>query len=102
MFAKSDDLRRSLCELDQLLHALRASGSGHGADLDEIDMLESSRRAMVNLLEARRRQNKAQIVSLQAWRNGDLSMLPLSADRFASMGRISHPQPGKPLLHCVS
>lgn len=99
MFAKSDDLRRSLSEIDQLLHALRASSIGHGVDLDEIDMLESSRRAMVNLLEARRRQNKAQIVSMQAWRNGDLSMLPLMAERFASLG---HPQPGKPHLHRVS
>lgn len=102
MFAKSDELRRSLCEIDQLLHALRANGAAHGIDLDEVEMLESSRRATVNLLEARRRQNTAQIVSLQAWRSGDLSILPPTTERFASMGHVSHPQRGKPGLHCVS
>lgn len=102
MFAKSDDLRRSLCEIDQLLHALRANSVGQAIDLDEIDILENSRRSIVNLLEARRRQNSGTIVSLQAWRSGDLSVLPLSAERFASMAHVSHPQPGKPRLRCVS
>lgn len=102
MFAKSDDLRRSLCEIDKLVHMLRTNRFGHAIDLEEIETLEQSRRAIVDLLEARRRLNSWPVISLQGWCDGDLSPLRLTAARLGSIARASHPEPGKPRLHCVS
>ncbi|HYL32833.1 MAG TPA: hypothetical protein VEU53_06780 [Stellaceae bacterium] len=102
MFVKSDDLRRSLWEIDHLLHSLRANAVGDTIDLDEIDVLESSRRTIVNMLEARRLQNSEPIVHLQAWCDGNLADLPMAADRSAVVSQATHPQPGQPRLHCVS
>jgi len=102
MFMKSDDLRRSVWEIDHLLHTLRANAVGDTIDLDEIDLLECSRRTIVNMLEARRRQNSKPIVHLHAWRDGNLADLPMTADRSATMAQVSQPRRGRPRLYCVS
>ncbi|MGB8183223.1 MAG: hypothetical protein WCF13_12725 [Stellaceae bacterium] len=102
MFIKSDDLRRSVWEIDHLLHTLRANSVGDIIDLDEIDVLECSRRTIVTMLEARRQQNSKPIVHLKAWRDGNLADLPMTADRVAVLSQATHPQPGRPRLHCVS
>lgn len=102
MFAKSEDLRRSLSKLDQTLHVLRTSAVGDVIDLDEINLLECSRRSIVNMLDARQRQNSNPIVHLQAWRDGNLAALPIITDRSAPSPETMHPQPGRPRLHSVS
>jgi hypothetical protein len=102
MIAKSDDLRRSLGEIDHLLQALRAAGINDELELEEIDLLERSRRSIVNLLEARRKQNCHQVVSLQAWRDGSLLAPPFAAERYAAMAQASRPKPGAPRPYRVS
>lgn len=102
MIAKSDDLRRSLCEIDRLLQSLRAAGAYDEIALKEIEVLERSRQSIVNLLEARQRQSSSAIVSLRAWRDGDLATLPPTAERFGATARATHPRRGRPRLFCVS
>jgi len=102
MIAKSDDLRRCLSEIDHLLQALRTAGSNDALELDEIDMLDRSRRSIVSLLEARRKQNCHPVVSLQAWRDGSLLAAPFTAERYAAMAQISRPQRGAPRPYRVS
>ncbi|HYL49000.1 MAG TPA: hypothetical protein VET84_06515 [Stellaceae bacterium] len=89
-------------EIDHLLHTLRANAVGDTIDLDEIDLLESSRRSIVNMLEARRRQNAQSIIQMHAWRDGNLADPWLAAAQPVASPQAVHPQPGRPRLHCVS
>lgn len=102
MIAKSEDLRRSLNEIDHLLHALRMAGANDELELEEIGLLERSRRSIVNLLEARRKQNLLPIVSLQAWRDGSLAAPPFNAERLAAAALAARPAPGAPRPYRVS
>jgi hypothetical protein len=102
MFIKSDDLRRSVWEIDHLLHTLRANSVGDIIDLGEFDVLECSRRTIVTMLEARRRQNSKPIVHLKAWREGNLADLPMTTDRSAVFSQATRPRPGRPRLYCIS
>lgn len=102
MFVKSDDLRWALWEIDHNLHILRGNAVGDTIDLDEIDVLECSRRKIVDMLEARRLQNTKAIIHLQAWRDGNLADLPMTVGRSAVLPQTLHPQPGRPRLYCVS
>jgi hypothetical protein len=102
MIAKSEDLRRSLNEINHLLEALRAAGSNDELEQEEIELLEGSRRSIANLLESRRKQNRLPIVSLQAWRDGSLVAPPFSSERFASLAQANRPSRGAPHLYRVS
>lgn len=96
MITKSDDLRRSLTDIDHLLQALRVAGTGDEIESDEIELLERSRQTIVALLESRRKQNHLPVVSLQAWRDGNLVAAPFVAERYAALAAASRPQPGAP------
>lgn len=102
MIAKSKDLRRSVNEISLLLEALRASSVHDDGALDEMEMLERSRRSLVSLLESRRKQNKLPIVSLQAWRDGNLAAPPFNAERLATVAAANRPAPGAPRPYRVS
>lgn len=102
MVAKSDELRWSLCEIDHLLQSLRAAGAPDEIAVKEIELLERSRRSIVNLLEARQRQNRQQIVSLQGWRDGSLVAPPFAAERYAAPAQASRPQSSVPRPYRVS
>ncbi|MDE2229832.1 MAG: hypothetical protein KGL11_12435 [Alphaproteobacteria bacterium] len=102
MIAKSDDLRRSLREIDHLLQALRAADVDSDVHLDEIELLERSRRSIVTLLAARQTQNREKVVALQAWRDGSLIAPPFTAEHHAAMAQTSRPQPGAPRPYRVS
>ena len=102
MITKSEDLRRSLTEIDHLLHALRSAGVNDETELEEIELLERRRRSIVNLLESRRKQNRLPVVSLQAWRDGSPVAPPFSAERYAAVAQASRPTPGAPRPYRVS
>ncbi|GEM_PF-4006566 len=102
MIAKSEDLRRSLAEIEHLLQALRAAGDDCDGESQEIEQLERSRRSIMNLLDSRATQNRLSIVSLQAWRDGSLAAAPFSAERIAATALPSRPQPGAPRPYRVS
>lgn len=102
MIVKSEDLRRSLNEISNLLQALRAAGINGELELEEIELLERSRRSIVNLLEARRKQNRLPVVSLQAWRDGSLVAPPFAAEPYAAVAVANRPTPGAPRPYRVS
>ena len=102
MHAKSEDLRRSVNEINHLLEALRASSVADEEALVEIETLERTRRSLVNLLESRRKQNKLPIVSLQAWRDGNLTAPSFNAQRLAAMATANRPALGAPRPYRVS
>ena len=98
MVAKSEDLRRSLNDIYNLLRALRAMGARDDQEREEIDVLEQGRRSIVNLLESRWQQNRQRVVSLQAWRDGSLVAPPFAAERSA----VNGPTPGAQRPYRVS
>ncbi len=102
MIAKSEELRRSLIENNNLLQALRSLGARDDQEREEIEVLEQSRRSIVNLLESRRKQNRHPVVSLQAWRDGSLVAPPFAAERYAAVAQVSRPAPGAPRPYRVS
>ncbi|MDE2165417.1 MAG: hypothetical protein KGJ66_03650 [Alphaproteobacteria bacterium] len=102
MIAKSEELRRSLNEINNLLQALRSLGARDDQEREEIEVLEQSRRSIVNLLESRRKQNRLPVVSLQAWRDGSLVAPPFAAERYAAVAQANQPASGAPRPYRVS
>lgn len=91
MVEKSDDLRRALLEIDNLLYALRNAHGENNLEQDDIDFLQRSRRSIVTLLEARRKLNLHNIVSLKAWRYGSAVTPQYTAEDDATTARHSRP-----------
>lgn len=102
MIAKSNDLRRTLFEINNLLQAMRVAGVANNLEHDDIDFLQRSRRSIVALLETRRKLNLRNIVSLKGWRDGSVIMPQITAEDYATMVRPSQLRRGIPRPYLVS
>jgi len=102
MPVKSDDLRRALFEIDNLLRTMHVAGVEYNLEYDDIDFLQRSRRSIITLLEARRKMNLHAIVSLIGWRDGCAIMPRSSAEDDATMVRPSQFRCGATRPYVVS
>jgi len=102
MIAKCEHLRRTLLEIDSLLQTMHAAGVDNDPEHDDIDFLQHSRRSIIALLEARRKLNLHNIVSLKDWRDGRAMMSQFTAEDYATMVRPRQPRCGMLRPHLVS
>lgn len=102
MITKSNDLRRTLFEINSLLQAMRVAGVANNLECDEIDFLERSRQSIVALLEARRKLNLHNIVSLRSWRDGRVIAPQFTDKDYATMAQPSQRPHGAPQPYLVS
>ena len=102
MMVKTDDLRRALFEIDNLLRTMRVAGVEYNLEHDDIDFLHRSRRSIIVLLDTRRKLNRHNVVSLKAWRDGSLITRQLTAEDYATMVRPSQFRCGATRPYLVS
>lgn len=102
MIEKSDDLRRTLLEIDNLLQTMWDADVESNLEQEDIDFLQRSRRSIVALLETRRKLNLRNIVSLKGWRDGSVIIPQITTDDYATMVRPSQLRRRIPRPYLVS